>query len=1534
MNKRDRLARFLTCLLPCSLILTALPVQAQDPVESSTEPAPAHSDFATPEAAPSQPAVKYVAFQEADASVPAEKPSTPASTPSGEAESGADTVDSGLHLPTQTYPAVSDEAVRIDLNTLLSSLTDPEPGALFSRSLTAVEGVTRAVIRWSDFSGTQLAETARAGYSSIYTAQVILEIQDGYAVSGAAIPAGWQLMEESENTVTLTKVFSTTRKEKLTIVPVPEDIHLASDCRTFSALMKSTYAPNPVGKGRRESNGQEVTIYYTYSCPDYSPTRGVVNTLTWTAEIADPEGLNLDDFECNVRSSGTILAYNPELKNPNLDAYDSWRDYTIIPVDIRSSFVNPYKLPVQYYWIQDDQNEVELKRGLLSLQGIGDYTLEMRFAGNDTYRAQSIRKTLKISPRDVSQLVTPSRQSWSYGQEPQALNLDIAYDHDVAFLSADDFAEGAIRNKKTGEIVTLSSSLPAGDYEQEIVLKDGIDCYTLDTPITYSFTVTKASPVWSQPSSHHIALNNRYPIDVRCNGDGEYTYSSSNPEVIRLESDAGKTYMVGQKYGSSAITVSVSETENYLAGSVSFDMKAGYIEPAWPYLPDSISVTYGDGSYLLNPYCTSSGKTSWRVLPSDSSAVSIDETGRVSIHHAGKAVLEFTSEASGDYSASRVLVEIEVKPKSIAVAAEDKTKTYGDPNPELTWTASDLVEGDTLSGITVSANTDPDAGMTDILVKVDRAANPDYSITTMNGKMHVERCVLDFKWSNAERIYNGQEQLPDYEVLNVIEKDRDTLGLHLNGAEKNAGKDYLAYFDTLENPNYRLDSGQSFCFYSIARRPVKIQVKNRSKTYGDLEPDLNQALVIADPLFSQEFEYVILVEREPGENAGTYAMHVDLPEGLENYELSAEENAVFTIEPKDVRCQWSADPLVYSGKAQAPKVRLDGVLETDTCEAIVDGQHIHAGAGYTVRITGLTNANYRLADEGRMEYSISPKPAILKAKDASKVYGEADPQFDFQAEGLIEGDTPGAIVWTRTPGETVGDYVLSPSASDQTNRDYAFVLQPGTLTITPRTVQVTWPNTDLIYNGKPQYPQAVLSNLVENDDCKAAVLGAQTDAGSYEAQISALSNPNYVLEETQKSTAFEIQPAAVHLSVNDTSKIFGEKDPQFEAEMSGWFEEEKPKIVFTREEGENAGEYAVSANVEALSDNYRLEAEQGTLTIEPRSIEEFSATLKDLLRENGTELEQTLEDLIYTAQDGKEYLVTLELKDHIQSAGGAYVLTIQGTQNFTGELKQSFVVLPANGPTFDRTEDAAAQIGQGKLLLETKTDPALPAFTLSALHEDILNVLADRGELSAMEMAAIADGQDQTITLHIQDRSADLAEKVPDLSNPDAEEHALAFSLALEHPFGSNGQNAKSTGCSVPAQMRLPEEMRKEGTELRLFALSNGTWTPIDFTRSADGSSISFGLEERRDCLLTSRLEEENAPDPEQPEQPEDPKNDKTNDPKTDPKDDSKAANTPDTAASLLPTFGASVISAGAALLALFGLHRKNRKDRKDQKGK
>ncbi len=74
MNKRDRLARFLTCLLPCSLILTALPVQAQDPVESSTEPAPAHSDFATPEAAPSQPAVKSVAFQEADASVPAEKP--------------------------------------------------------------------------------------------------------------------------------------------------------------------------------------------------------------------------------------------------------------------------------------------------------------------------------------------------------------------------------------------------------------------------------------------------------------------------------------------------------------------------------------------------------------------------------------------------------------------------------------------------------------------------------------------------------------------------------------------------------------------------------------------------------------------------------------------------------------------------------------------------------------------------------------------------------------------------------------------------------------------------------------------------------------------------------------------------------------------------------------------------------------------------------------------------------------------------------------------------------------------------------------------------------------------------------------------------------------------------------------------------------------------------------------------------------------------------------------------------------------------
>ena len=70
-----------------------------------------------------------------------------------------------------------------------------------------------------------------------------------------------------------------------------------------------------------------------------------------------------------------------------------------------------------------------------------------------------------------------------------------------------------------------------------------------------------------------------------------------------------------------------------------------------------------------------------------------------------------------------------------------------------------------------------------------------------------------------------------------------------------------------------------------------------------------------------------------------------------------------------------------------------------------------------------------------------------------------------------------------------------------------------------------WSNTSLTYNGSEQAPTATAEGLVNNDSCTVAVSGA-TDAGTYTATATGLSNGNYKLPGSGTTTEFTINKAA------------------------------------------------------------------------------------------------------------------------------------------------------------------------------------------------------------------------------------------------------------------------------------------------------------------------------------------------------------------------------------------------------------------------
>ena len=110
--------------------------------------------------------------------------------------------------------------------------------------------------------------------------------------------------------------------------------------------------------------------------------------------------------------------------------------------------------------------------------------------------------------------------------------------------------------------------------------------------------------------------------------------------------------------------------------------------------------------------------------------------------------------------------------------------------------------------------------------------------------------------------------------------------------------------------------------------------------------------------------------------------------------------------------------------------------------------------------------------------------------------------------------------------------------------------------------------------------------------------------GTYKINVAFAdgSNPNYKL--TIKSGTFKINQKAVTLTADNVSKKFGEKDPELTYKVDGLVsfagvEDKLSGVKLTREAGENAGNYAITATVDGKANpNYIVTVvEGGSLTI-------------------------------------------------------------------------------------------------------------------------------------------------------------------------------------------------------------------------------------------------------------------------------------------------------------------------------------------------
>lgn len=249
-----------------------------------------------------------------------------------------------------------------------------------------------------------------------------------------------------------------------------------------------------------------------------------------------------------------------------------------------------------------------------------------------------------------------------------------------------------------------------------------------------------------------------------------------------------------------------------------------------------------------------------------------------------------------------------------------------------------------------------------------------------------------------------------------------------------------------------------------------------------------------------------------------------------------------------------------------------------------------------------THEGYNYAQVDGLSIVVTPRAATVVAQDAQKVYGDVDPLFKAEVSGLVN-DEPSNVVsywFERTPGEDVGEYEIVPKAEAQQG-NYELSFRSAKLRIQQAPVVVTPDAASKVYGqDDPEALVAAVTGLkfADTDDAIDYTVSRRQgqDAGIYEITAQGeRSQGNYQVEF--ETGTFTIQKAPVRVTAQDAQKTFGTADPALVADVSGLIGDDQLAYTVSREEGENAGTYAIKVEGAAEQGNYAIEFIPGTFTV-------------------------------------------------------------------------------------------------------------------------------------------------------------------------------------------------------------------------------------------------------------------------------------------------------------------------------------------------
>jgi hypothetical protein len=693
--------------------------------------------------------------------------------------------------------------------------------------------------------------------------------------------------------------------------------------------------------------------------------------------------------------------------------------------------------------------------------------------------------------------------------------------------------------------------------------------------------------------------------------DASKQYGESDPDLTAHSDDlvfddtltGSPTRDAGEAVGAYPITGgSISAGPNYSIDSVTsgeFTITTRSLE----ITADDDAIDYGQtpsGGYSITGGSLAAGDALSGVTVTSDGSTDVGE------HTLTPSDAQFSTGSPSNYDIVYREGTLRISPLEVTVTGVPVVKTYGDPDPTFTYTASPSpLGGDEFAG---ELSRDPGEsigmyGMTQGTLDL----GPNYTIVFQASTLTIDPRPIEVTADPAVKTYGDTDPAFTWSVTDGSLVPGDTLGGSLdretgeNVGPRAISRGTLGWSDT----NYEI----SFVAADLTIEPkhITIGIDDAVKQYGDADPAFtagSEGLVGADELAGAPV-------RGPGEDRGDYTIELGTIDAGDNYVIDSVDEGTLTITVRSLELTADPQSMTYGDTPPANTVSITG-------GSLADGDSL-SGADYAVAGDGgvgehaITPSGARLAtgdvDNYDIDYvdgtlTVSPRTVTVIADAATKTYGDADPAFTFTLSEALVGDDMIAGTLGRAAGEGVGEYALT-LGSVTAGENYELEFESADLTIQARSIQVTATAASKTYgDADPAFAWTVSAGSLVGEDTLAGALGRDTgeDAGDYALTIGTLANENYEIDFV--SADLTISPKSITVRGVDSSKEYGATDPELEATSDDLVGDDTLSGVPTRILGESVGEYTIRRGSVSAGPNYTIGTwTDGTFEITPRSIE-------------------------------------------------------------------------------------------------------------------------------------------------------------------------------------------------------------------------------------------------------------------------------------------------------------------------------------------